>query len=168
MEERFYLEDYTVGERFISPARTITETDIVMFAAMTGDWHPLHTNAEFAKNYLFGERIAHGLLILSVGTSLIFRLGEHVVLPKSFIAFYGMDSVRFVGAVKIGDTIHCEVEIAKLEEKNDKHGVIIANNSIKNQRNEDVIVYSTSALVGRRPKEERNKNHSSPNKAVRE
>ena len=154
MEEKIFMEDYRVGERFVSPARTITETDITMFAAMTGDWHPLHTDAEFAKNYFFGERIAHGMLILSVGTALIFRLGPNVALPKSFIAFYGMDSVRFVGAVKIGDTIHCEAEIAKLEEKNDKHGVILANNFIKNQRNEDVVVYSTRALVGRRPKNE--------------
>ena len=154
MEEKIFMEDYKVGERFVSPARTITETDITMFAAMTGDWHPLHTDAEFAKNYFFGERIAHGLLILSVGTSLIFRLGPNVALPKSFIAFYGMDSVRFVGAVKIGDTIHCEAEVAELKEKDDKHGIIVAKNYIKNQRNEDTVIYTTRALVGRRPKEE--------------
>lgn len=154
MQEKNYMEDYTVGERFVSPARTITETDITMFAAMTGDWHPLHTDAEFAKNYFFGERIAHGMLVLSVGSALIFRLGPNVSLPKSFIAFYGMDSVRFVGAVKIGDTIHLEAEVAELKEKNEMHGVIVAKNYIKNQRNEDVVVYTTRALVGRRPKGE--------------
>jgi len=154
MEEKNYMEDYTVGERFVSPARTITETDITMFAAMTGDWHPLHTDAEFAKGYFFGERIAHGMLVLSVGSALIFRLGPNVSLPKSFIAFYGMDSVRFVGAVKIGDTIHLEAEVAELKEKNEMHGVIVAKNFIKNQRNEDVVIYTTRALVGRRPKEE--------------
>lgn len=153
MEEKIYMEDYRIGEKFVSPARTITETDITMFAALTGDWHPLHTDAEFAKNYFFGERIAHGLLILSVGSSLIFRLGPNVALPKSFIAFYGMDSVRFVGAVKIGDTIHCEAEVVELKEKNTLHGVIVAKNSIKNQRNEDAVIYTTRALVGRRPKD---------------
>jgi acyl dehydratase len=153
MEEKIFMEDYKVGERFVSPARTITETDITMFAAMTGDWHPLHTDAEFAKNYFFGERIAHGMLILSVGMSLIFRLGPNVALPKSFIAFYGMDSVRFVGAVKIGDTIHCEAEVVELKKKDELRGVIVAKNFIKNQRNEDVVVYSTRALVGRKPKE---------------
>jgi 3-hydroxybutyryl-CoA dehydratase len=152
MEDRVFMEDYKVGERFVSPARTITETDITMFAAMTGDWHPLHTDAEFAKNYFFGERIAHGMLILSVGMALIFRLGPNVALPKSFIAFYGMDSVRFVGAVKIGDTIHCEAEVVGLNEKDERRGVIVAKNFIKNQRNEDVVIYLSRALVGRKPK----------------
>jgi acyl dehydratase len=85
--EKSYFEDYTVGEKFISPARTITETDITLFAAFTGDWHPLHTDVEFAKKTFFGERIAHGMLSLCVGSALIFRLGPYVALPKSFIAF---------------------------------------------------------------------------------
>ena len=154
MEEKIFMENYRVGERFVSPARTITETDIVMFAGMTGDWNPMHTDAEFAKKSFFGERIAHGMLVLSIGTALLFRMGPNVVLPRSFIAFYGMDSVRFVGAVKIGDTIHCEAEVVELKEKNQTLGIIVAKNSIKNQRNEDVVVFSTSALVGRRPKNE--------------
>ncbi|MEA3221811.1 MAG: MaoC/PaaZ C-terminal domain-containing protein [Thermodesulfobacteriota bacterium] len=148
--EKVYLEDYSVGEKIISPARTITETDIVMFAALTGDWHPLHTNVEYAKEGPFGERIAHGMLTLCIGSALIFRLGMYVALPKSFIAFYGMDSVRFVGVVKIGDTIHCEVEVVALDIKDEKRGVIVSKNSIKNQRGEDAVVYTTRALVGRR------------------
>ena len=99
MEKLFY-EDYAVGEKLRSPGRTITETDIVMFSAFTGDWHPLHTNVEFAKKTIFGERIAHGMLTLCVGSALMFRLGMYAALPKSFIAFYGMDSVRFTGATK--------------------------------------------------------------------
>lgn len=149
--EKSFFEDYTVGEKFISPGRTITETDITLFAAFTGDWHPLHTDVEYAKKTFFGERIAHGMLSLCVGSALIFRLGPYVALPKSFIAFYGMDSVRFVGAVKIGDTIHCEGEIMDLQAKDDKRGVIVSKNSIKNQRGEDVVIYTTRALVGRKP-----------------
>ena len=147
--EKESFEDYKVGEKFISPGRTITETDIVMFAAFTGDWHPLHTNVEYAAKTAFGERIAHGMLTLCVGSALIFRLGAYVALPKSFIAFYGMDKVRFTGAVKIGDTIRCETEVVELQEKDDKRGVIVSQNSIKNQRGEDIVVYSTRALVGR-------------------
>jgi 3-hydroxybutyryl-CoA dehydratase len=149
--EKLYFEDYTVGEKMVSPGRTITETDITMFAAFTGDWHQLHTDAEYAKKTPFGERIAHGMLSLCVGSALIFRLGAHVALPKSFIAFYGMDSVKFLGPVKIGDTIHCVAEIAALEIKDDKRGIIVSKNSIENQRNEAVIVYSTRALAGRKP-----------------
>ena len=150
--EKLYYEDYTVGEKLKSPGRTITETDIVLFAAFTGDWHPLHTNVEFAKKTFFGERIAHGMLTLCVGSALMFRLGMYVALPKSFIAFYGMDSVRFTGATKIGDTIHCEVEIEEMEAKDDQRGVIAAKNSIKNQKGEDLVVYTTKILAGRKPK----------------
>ena len=150
--EKLFFEDYAVGEAFKSPARTMTETDIVLFASLTGDWHPIHTNVEYAKKAFFGERIAHGMLTLCVGSALIFRLGPFVALPKSFIAFYGMDSVRFTGPVKIGDTIHCVVQVEKLEAKDDKTGVIVSKNSIRNQRDEDVVVYTTRALVGRKPK----------------
>ena len=150
--EKESFEDYKIGEKFISPGRTITETDIVMFAAFTGDWHPLHTNVEYAEKTAFGQRIAHGMLTLCVGSALIFRLGAYVALPKSFIAFYGMDKVRFTGAVKIGDTIRCETEVVELQEKDDKRGVIVSQNNIKNQRGEDVVVYTTRALVGRSQK----------------
>lgn len=151
--EKLFFEDYAEGEQFKSPARTMTETDIVIFAALTGDWHPIHTNVEFAKKAFFGERIAHGMLTLCVGSALIFRLGPFVALPKSFIAFYGMDSVRFTGPVKIGDTIHCVVQVEKLEAKDDKTGIIVARNSIRNQRDEAVVVYTTRALVGRKPRD---------------
>ncbi len=151
--EKLFFEDYAVGEQFKSPARTMTETDIVIFAALTGDWHPIHTNVEFAKKAFFGERIAHGMLTLCVGSALIFRLGPFVALPKSFIAFYGMDSVRFTGPVKIGDTIHCVVQVEKLEAKDDRTGIIVSRNSIRNQRDEDVVVYTTRALVGRKPRD---------------
>ncbi len=150
--DKLYLEDYAVGEVLKSPARTITETDITFFAMLTGDWHPIHTNVEFAKKAFFGERIAHGMLSLCIGSALIFRLGQYVALPKSFIAFYGMDSVRFTGPVKIGDTIHCEVTVDKIDMKDDKTGVIVSKNAIKNQRGEDVVIYTTRALCGRKPK----------------
>ena len=148
--EKNYFEDYTLGEVFVSPGRTITETDIVLFSAFTGDWHPLHTDVEYAAKTPFKERIAHGMLSLVVGMALLFRLGPYVVLPKSFIAFYGMENVRFTGPVKIGDTIHCEMTIKSLAEKDAKRGIIEAENVIKNQRDQEVIVYVTKILVGRK------------------
>jgi len=149
--EKGYLEDYEVGERMVSPSRTMTEADIVNFAGLTGDWHPIHTDIEYAKNTPFGGRIAHGMLSLCIGSALIFRLGQYVALPKSFIAFYGMDSVRFIHPCKIGDTIRCEVEIVEIQMKDEQRGVIVSKNSIKNQRDEDVVVYITRALCGRKP-----------------
>lgn len=148
--EKLWFEDYHVGENLISPGRTITEADIVNFAGLTGDWHPLHTDAEYARTTPFGERVAHGMLTLCIGSALLFRLGQYAALPRSFIAFYGMDAIRFVGPVKIGDTIHCEMEVIALEEKDEQRGVIVARNRIQNQRGEDVVVYTTRALVGRK------------------
>jgi len=148
--DKVCFEDYTVGELFVSPGRTITETDIVLFSAFTGDWHPVHTDAEYAAKTPFGERIAHGLLTLCVGTSLLFRLGQYVVVPKKFIAFYGMESVRFTSPVKIGDTIHCEIKIKNMTEKDTRIGIVEAETVIKNQRDQEVIVYITKILVGRK------------------
>jgi 3-hydroxybutyryl-CoA dehydratase len=148
--EKAHFEDYKVGEVFISPGRTITETDIVLFSAFTGDWHPLHTDVEYAAKTPFKGRIAHGMLGLTVGMALLFRLGPYVVLPKSFIAFYGMESVRFTGPVRIGDTIRCEMTIKSMTEKDPKRGVIEAENVIKNQRGEPVIVFVTKLLAGRK------------------
>jgi len=149
--EKEYFEDYQVGEKMISPGRTITESDIVLFAAFTGDWHPLHTNVEYAKSTIFGERIAHGMLALVVGSALGFRLGQYVVTPKSFIAFYGMDKVRFTAPLKIGDTIHLEKEIIEMTSKDEHRGIITASNIIKNQRGENVVVFNARILVGRKP-----------------
>jgi 3-hydroxybutyryl-CoA dehydratase len=149
--EKIYLEDYKVGEKWVTPGRTLTEADIINYAGLTGDWHAIHTDVEYAKKTVFGERIAHGMLILCIGSSLIFRLGENVVLPKAFIAFYGMDSVLFVKPAKIGDTLYCETEIASLDIKDDKRGVLVFKNVIKNQRGENVVVYTTKFLVGRKP-----------------
>jgi acyl dehydratase len=147
-----YLDDYTVGERFISPARTITEADIVNFAGITGDWHPLHTDVEYAAQTPYRERIAHGMLTLSIGMALPFRLGGHSnFLPKSFIAFYGMDNVRFMAPTRIGDTIHCEVEVTEITDKGKRSGVLTTQNQIKNQRGEVLVSYVIKVLRDKRP-----------------
>ena len=147
--EKLHFEDYEIGEKFISSGRTITETDIVVYAALTGDWHQLHTNVEYAKTTMFKERSAHGMLTLVIGTALLGRLGEYVLLPKSFIAFYGMDKVRLTGPVKIGDTIHCE---ATVNEKRDKEtaGIIGYTIEIKNQKEEIVASLVLKLFCGKR------------------
>jgi len=151
-KEYEYIDDYVVGEKFISPARTITETDIVLFAGLTGDWHPLHTDMEYAARTPFKERIAHGMLTLSIGMVLPFRLGPYSsFLPRSFIAFYGMESVRFTGATKIRDTIHCEVEVTDITDKGPERGVLTTQNRIVNQRGELLVTYVIKVLCGKKP-----------------
>ena len=146
-----YLDDYTVGEKMLSPARTITEVDIVNFAGFTGDWHPLHTDVVYASATPFKERITHGMLTLNIGMALPFRLGPYSsYLPKSFIAFYGMDKVRFIAPTRIGDTIHCEVEIIEITNKDNKRGVLTTRQSIKNQNGELLVTYIIKVLCGKR------------------
>jgi len=148
--EKVFFEDYKLDEVLVSPGRTITETDIILFAGLTGDWHPIHTNVEYAKKTVFGERIAHGMLGLAVGSALIFRLGPYVFTPKKFIAFYGIDSIRFTAPIKIGDTIRCEAKVADLSARDENTGTIAYAASIKNQRDEDCIVFMPKILVGRK------------------
>ena len=147
-----YLDDYHVGETMTSPARTITEADIVNFAALTGDWHPLHTDVTYAAGTPFKERIAHGMLTLSIGMALPFRLGQYSsFLPKSFIAFYGMDGLRFTAPTKIGDTIHCEVEVVDITDRGGNRGILTTRISIKNQKEELLVTCMLNLLCGKKP-----------------
>jgi len=151
-KEYLYLDDYQVGDRMVSPARTITEGDLVNFAALTGDWHPLHTDVEYAAQTPFKGRIAHGMLVLSIGLALPFRLGQYSsYLPKSFIAFYGMEGVRFPAPTRIGDTIRCEVEVVEIADKGKDAGVLTVRNRIVNQRDETVAAFVMKLYCGKRP-----------------
>lgn len=102
------FEDFEVGRVVISPARTMTEHDIVAFAGLSGDYNPLHTDAPFAEGTQFGERIAHGLLGLSVASGLAARLG---IIDGTALAFLGLDW-KFRRPILIGDTVHAEMEVA--------------------------------------------------------
>ena len=81
-----YFDDFPLEEEYVSPGRTITETDLVMFSGVSGDFNQLHSDAEFAKTSYFGQRIAHGALILSMATGLTSRIG---VIEGTAIAFLG-------------------------------------------------------------------------------
>jgi acyl dehydratase len=138
-----YFDDFDIDEKFITKGRSINESDIVLFAAFSGDWNPLHTNIEFAKKGPFGERIAHGFLVLAVASGLM-PLEEMAI-----IAFYGMDKVRFVRPTIIGDTIHVEMEVLEKQEK-EKSGVVSFKTSIKNQQEEDVAVLIMKLVLHKR------------------
>jgi len=118
--QKGYLEDFKVGEKAISPGRTVTEADIVMFAALSGDWNELHTNAEYMKNSIFGQRIAHGMLTLSIASGLSLRTGARS--PVEILAFLGMDNVRLLAPVFIGDTIRVESEVIEVRPRRSNVG----------------------------------------------
>jgi acyl dehydratase len=104
----YYFEDFAPGQVFESQARTITEADVVSFAGWSWDTNPVHTDAESAMHHRFGERIAHGMLGLSVAMGLASRLG---VFESCSIALLGVDGWRFERPLLIGDTVRCRVEV---------------------------------------------------------
>jgi acyl dehydratase len=144
-----YFDDLCVGDRFVSRARTVTEADISLFSGLSGDYHPLHTDEVYASSGPFGRRIAQGCLTLSLATGLEFSLmGSD---ESRIIAFYGMDRVRFVKPVFIGDTIRLEGEVTTLEERDATSGVVTAHHEIVNERGETVAVLDKRTLHRKRP-----------------
>jgi acyl dehydratase len=151
--EKSHLEDFEVGEKATSPGRTVTEADIVMFAALSGDWSELHTNAEYMKDSPFGERIAHGLLTLSIAYGLALRTRRKP--PIDILAFLGIDKARFKVPVLIGDTVKVESEVIEARpSKSTPHaGILRFKNTVKNQRDESVASWETTVMVSRRLEE---------------
>jgi len=143
-----YFEEFEVGDEVISPGRTVTEADIVAFAALTGDYNPLHCDAEYAKGTMFGERIAHGLLGLSVASGQVERLG---FIAGTVEAFLGLDW-KFRGPIKIGDTIHIEAQVARKKEmRRLGGGLIVLDVAVINQKGEAVQKGQWTALIKSKP-----------------
>ncbi|MEM0088273.1 MAG: MaoC/PaaZ C-terminal domain-containing protein [Archaeoglobaceae archaeon] len=144
--EGLYFEEFEIGKEFETAGRTITEADIVNFAGITGDWNQLHTDSEFAKNTIFGQRIAHGTLVFSIMTGLLVRLG---FIEKTILAFYGIDKLRFTNPVFIGDTIKA---IAKVVEKEDKgaYGLVTIESRVVKQSGDVVLKCILKVAVKKR------------------
>jgi 3-hydroxybutyryl-CoA dehydratase len=107
-----YFEEFEVGYEIVSAARTITEADIVNFAALTGDWTQIHVNEEYAKGTIFGQRVAHGLMGLSYAAGLGARLG---FIEETVLLFRGLEW-KFSAPIFIGDTIHLRVKVREKKE----------------------------------------------------
>lgn len=144
--DALYFEDFEVGREWISQGRTITEADIVAFACLSGDFNPLHIDAEFAKTTQFGERIAHGLLGLSIATGLMSKMG---IIDGTAFAFLGFEW-KFTGAIRIGDTITLHTRVAGTREtsKPDR-GIVGFEDRLVNQRGE-VVQEGTQTMMMRR------------------
>ena len=144
--ESRYFDEIEIGEEFLSPGRTVTEADIVMFAGLSGDYNVLHTDAEFMKSSIFGERIAHGLLGLSMSSGLLSR----AMRPFAIIAFMEL-RWKFKGPIKIGDTIKVRAKVlSKKETSKPDRGVITLKREVVNQRGEVVQEGETDLMVSRK------------------
>ena len=145
-----YFEEFQEGEVVISQGRTITEADVVHFAALSGDWNELHVNEEFARRGYFGRRIAHGALIFSVSTGLAAQTDRS--RHPDLVAFYGVDRLRFVKPVFLGDTIRLRQTVRSLEPRGEKTGIINIAREIVNQDEAITLSYTAKLLVRRQPK----------------
>ena len=143
-----YFDDFRVGQTFMSVGRTITETDVVLFGALTGANNELHMNREAAKQTQFGERIAHGALTFSMAQGLFYRT---VVLDSSLIALLGFDHVRLLKPVFFGDTIHAQFEVMELKPSRSKtdRGVVTLQASARKQDGETVLTYTVKVLIAK-------------------
>ena len=136
-----YFDELSVGDVFAGTrGRTLTETDIALFSAVSGDWSPIHNDATFAAKGPFGTRIGHGLLLLSMMTGLAPISGHAVV------ALYGFDRIRFVNPVLLGDTITYTSKVAGLHPKGDGRGVADLDFEVCNQ-NQNVCVAGTIKIL---------------------
>lgn len=143
---RLYYEDLNVGDEHKSTGRTVTETDVVSFAGLSGDFNNMHIDEEFAKKTVFGTRVAHGLCVLSIASGLWFTM------PRlATVAFMGLEDWRFSGAVKFGDTIRIIRKLVeKREHKRPNMGFLIFEVNVHNQSDEIIQKGKWVILVQRK------------------
>lgn len=145
-----WFEQFEVGQIRISPARTVTESDVLLFAGLTGDNSQVHTDEEYGRNMLFGGRIAHGLLGLSLMQGLMTRTNY---TQGTGVASLGWDKVSFAAPIMIGDTVRAKWIIKETRPSKSKPdvGVLIESIELANQRGAVVQRAEHSILVRRRP-----------------
>ena len=144
-----WFEEFEPGMEVISHSRTVTETDIVNFAGISGDYNQIHTDAEFCKTQPFGARIAHGLLVLSIATGLIAQIG---LIEGSIIAFREISSWKFTKPTFIGDTIHVVVGVKETKPMPRLGGGLVEMDiKVLNQNDEVVMKGIWSALMHGKP-----------------
>ncbi|MGA2463757.1 MAG: MaoC/PaaZ C-terminal domain-containing protein [Thermodesulfobacteriota bacterium] len=142
-----FFEDWRIGVEFETGSRTISETDIVIFAGLSGDFNPLHINEEFAKKSVFGTRVAHGFLIHSISIGLINQTGY---FDGTVMAQLGHNNISFSKRVVPGDTVKVKCKIIELREtSNRERGIITFEAVIVNQKG-DVVAKSERVLMIKR------------------
>ncbi len=130
------FDQFNIGDVFVCQSRTVTEADTVNFAGVSGDFNPLHTDEEFGKATPMGGRIAHGVLVLAIATGQANQLG---IFEGTTIALM-QQTVKYVGPVKFGDTVHLELKVAeKKESSKPDRGVVTYDATVLNQNGKPVI-----------------------------
>ncbi len=144
-----YFEEFEAGQKIFSAGRTVTESDIVTFAGLSGDYTQIHTDAEFSKNTPFGQRVAHGLLGMAIASGLAAQTG---VLEGTVLAFREIIEWKFVKPIFIGDTIHVEMEVKETKAMPRIGGGAVALVlQLKNQHADVLMKGTWSVLMASKP-----------------
>ena len=144
-----YFEEFEVGQKILTAGRTVTEADIVAFAGLSGDFNQIHTDREYSKATSFGQRVAHGLLGVSIATGLAVQAG---VLRGTVLAFREIKEWKFILPVYIGDTLQVEMDV--LETKALRRiggGAVIIGMDVKNQEGKSTMKGNLSVLIMSKP-----------------
>lgn len=147
-----YFDDLTTGMQFVSAGRTVTEADVVQFAMFSGDWNPIHVDAEFAQGTVFGQRVVHGVASLSIMGGLIYAAGWFSTTVEALLGF---DELRFRAPVFIGDTVRCRFTVRELTVTKSGRGLLTRRLELVNQRDETVLDAVSPILISRRPAPDR-------------
>jgi acyl dehydratase len=141
-------EDFETGQTFESVGRTVTEADLVMHSAFTGDWTELHTNRHYAEGSQFKGRVAHGPMTFVLATGFVYRCG---FLERTVVAFLGMNYMNIPAPVKEGDTISLDMEVIEKEEFSSREdaGLVVIDTTMTNQDDETVFEGDMKFMVKR-------------------
>jgi len=138
MEHSKYGDDFNVGDIYNTAAITVTETHVVNWAGLTMDFYPIHMDKEYAAKSQFGERLVHGPLIFALAVGLV---GSAGFAGDAVIAWLGVDNMKMLAPVRMGDTVNVVVEVKeKTETRDPAKGIQVWQYSVKNQRDETVLV----------------------------
>jgi acyl dehydratase len=142
----FYFEDLAVGLTLTTSGRTITETDLVTFAMLSGDWNRIHTDEVAARDSVFGQRVVHGVLGLAVMGGLIYAAGWFSTTVEALLGF---DETRFPSPLFVGDTVRCTLTVVELRETSSGRGLLKRKLQLINQRDEVVLDTISPILIAR-------------------
>lgn len=139
-----YFEDIVEGATYTTRRRTVTEADVVNWCCMTADWHPIHTDIEYAKQTRFGQRLVPGMLVFSICGGMWVPTENN-----TSIAAYGVDRLRFTNPTFIGDTVKAELVVAGKRAKPDGSGVVELGITIDNGTHPVIVATQLALIKGR-------------------